>query len=147
MSLLTRAAACAALTLALVVSLVQSSLAGPLPAPHLVYVGSENYTAGGQAFTRYKLAASNRAYTDALFAPSPNLPPCGLNRDSARTWVDVFDRAGTRLYGFCALHGVNDLGSLWFAEKQGTAPPPLVYIVITDRLTHQSAKSNYLHIP
>lgn len=57
-----------------------------LPSPRLIYNGSENYTVRGVAYTRYKLEVSNRDdYPASLFKPAPDLPPCGLNTNSART--------------------------------------------------------------
>src|SRR5205085_2045120 len=75
-------------------------------------------------------------------APAPALPPCGLNANSARTWVDFYDSRGKRLYGFCALGSPNDLGQIWFATEEGTIPPSYVYIEIKDRQTNTTYKSN-----
>jgi hypothetical protein len=120
-----------------------------LPTPVIQYTGKQNYMAGGQPFTRYNLTVVNRAaYPNAMFAAAPQLPPCGLNKSSSRTWVDVFDRYGpTRLYGFCALHSSADLATLWFAKPVGQPHPQWVYIVMTDRLTNMKYKSEPVHIP
>src|SRR6476620_7841085 len=108
-----------------------------LPTPQLVSAGTEDYEANGKQWTRYKLALLNRsAYESELFAPAPDLPPCGANQNSARTWVDIFNRQGRkRIYGFCALKGPGELGHLWFAIEKGTPPPESVYVTVTDRRT------------
>jgi len=66
-----------------------------LPSPRLIYTGKEDYTVSGTTYTRYKLAVSNRDdYPASLFKPAPDLPPCGLNTNSARTWVNIYDSNG-----------------------------------------------------
>ena len=77
-----------------------------------------------------------------MFAAAPNLPPCGLNTNSSRTWVDFFDSTGKRLYGFCALSKPADLGKIWFSYEDGTIPPSYVYIELNDRQTNTKYKSN-----
>lgn len=115
----------------------------PLPNPVLVLDGLEYYEAGGKEWTRYKYRVANLAeYPDELFAAAPELPPCGLNKQAARTWVDFFDESGKRLYGFCAFQKSADLGKLWFPMAADEAPPDRVYIEISDRKTNTSCKSN-----
>jgi hypothetical protein len=119
-----------------------------LPTPQVVFAGTEDYEANGQQWTRYKLALVNRsAYANELFTAAPDLPPCGLNKNSSRTWVDIFNRQGRkRIYGFCALSGPAELGHLWFAVEKGTPPPDSVYITITDRRANNRATSNVVAI-
>jgi hypothetical protein len=114
-----------------------------LPAPALVFTGTEDYTAGGVEYTRYKLAVSNSdSFPNEIFAAAPDLPPCGNNTNSSRTWVDIFDNANNRLYGFCALGSSDDLNSIWFSLPKGTAPPLSVHIVLTDRACETEYTSN-----
>lgn len=114
-----------------------------LPNPVLVFMGQEYYEAGGQQFTRYKYSVDNlSAYPNELFAASPALPPCGSNTNSSRTWVDIYDQSGKRLYGFCALGKSEGLGQLWFALKSDALPPSWVYIELNDRKTNTKYKSN-----
>lgn len=68
-----------------------------------------------------------------MIASAPHLPPCGLNNNSSRTWVSIYDNDDTRLYGFCGFDSSNDLDLLWFAVPKGTSPPDSVYIVLNDR--------------
>jgi hypothetical protein len=115
----------------------------PSPVPVLYLKSEEHYTAGGKNWVRHQYGVLNSAaYPAALFAPAPNLPPCGANTNSARTWVDFFNQSGTRLYGFCALGKPADLDSIWFATEEGTIPPSWVYIEINDRQTNTKYKSN-----
>ena len=117
--------------------------APPLPNPVLYLTGLEPYQTGGKQWIRYKYDVLNRAdYPAAMFAAAPALPPCGKNTKASRTWVDIYDQRGKRLYGFCALEKPADLGSLWFALEVGVDPPSYVYIEMTDRETNTKYKSN-----
>jgi hypothetical protein len=111
--------------------------------PVLYMTGSEYYSANGKNWVRHQYDVFNKdIYPAAMFAAAPALPPCGLNANSARSWVDFFDSRGKRLYGFCALGSPADLGKIWFATEEGTIPPSYVYIEITDRQTNTKYKSN-----
>jgi hypothetical protein len=113
------------------------------PNPVLVFTGQESYQTGGKSFMRYKYAVDNSAaYPNEMFAASPNLPPCGKNPKASRTWVDIYDSRGKRLYGFCALEKPADLNQIWFALESDVAPPSWVYIEMTDRATNTKYKSN-----
>ena len=127
-----------------IVSMLFMSLASPafaaMPHPILHFDGTEEYQAGGKTWIRYKLSVTNRANFDAaLFALAPNLPPCGTNANSSRSWVDIFNgrKPYQRIYGFCALGSPQNMGSLWFAVEKGKRPPSLVFIKITDRQTNE----------
>ena len=114
-----------------------------LPNPVLALLGQEIYQAGGKDFIRYRYTIDNlQAYPMELFAAAPALPPCGLNKNASRTWVDFFDQTGKRLYGFCALGKPSDLSKLWFAVERDVVPPSWVYIEMTDRKTGTKYKSN-----
>jgi hypothetical protein len=115
----------------------------PLPNPVLVMSGTELYQTGGKNFIRYKYLVDNSAaYPDTLFAAAPSLPPCGANANSSRTWVDIYDQGGKRLYGFCALGKASDLNQLWFALEEGVLAPSWVYIEMNDHSTNTKYKSN-----
>jgi hypothetical protein len=115
----------------------------PPPKPILYLTGMEAYTAGGKNWIRLRYDVLNKAdYPADMFAAAPSLPPCGLNTNASRTWVDFFDAAGHRLYGFCALSKPADLGKIWFAYEEGTIPPSYVYIELNDRQTNTKYKSN-----
>jgi hypothetical protein len=115
----------------------------PLPNPVLYLIGQETYTANGRNWIRYSYDVLNKdQYPDAMFAAAPELPPCGLNTKSSRTWVDFFDSSGKRLYGFCAAGKAAKLGGIWFALEEGIVPPSYVYIEMNDRQTNTKYKSN-----
>ena len=115
----------------------------PPPKPILYMISSEPYTAGGKNWIRVRYDVLNKSdYPADMFAAAPALPPCGLNTNASRTWVDFFDQNGKRLYGFCALSKPADLGKIWFAYEEGTIPPSYVYIELNDRQTNTKYKSN-----
>jgi hypothetical protein len=119
-----------------------------LPNPQLSLAGTESYSASGGQYTRYLLAVVNRAaYPADLFGAAPDLPACGSNTNSARTWVDIYDQNDNRIYGFCTLDSPADLGNLWFAVAAGATPPNQVYIVINDRRCDITYRSNPITIP
>ena len=115
----------------------------PLPNPVLFLIGLEHYEANGKQWTRYVYNVENfNAYPNELFAAAPDLPPCGNNTKSSRTWVDIYDQGGKRLYGFCALGSPADLNKIWFALEDGVLPPSWVYVELNDRKTNTKYKSN-----
>ncbi len=114
-----------------------------LPQPELQILGSENYQANGQQWTRYQLAITNsELLPPELFKAAPNLPPCGLNANSSRTWVNIYDGAGAYLYGFCALNSPSQLKDLWFAVPKGQTPPRCVQVELNDRQCDRKYLSN-----
>ncbi len=114
-----------------------------LPNPVLYLTSVETFTQGGKNFIRYRFDVFNKdAYPADMFAPAPDLPPCGKNTKASRTWLDFFDQSGKRLYGFCALAKPGDLNSIWFAMEEGVVPPSWVYIEMNDRRTNTKFKSN-----
>ena len=141
------------LTRALPACLALSCLAGqaaptasaqrPLPNPVLYLKIIESYQEGGKNYTRYRYGVMNSAeYPAEMFAAAPNLPPCGQNAKSSRTWVDFYDQQGKRLHGFCALTKPADLDTIWFALEETAVPPSYVYIELNDRATNTKYKSN-----
>ena len=113
------------------------------PNPVLYLTGTEAFQQGGKTFIRYHYDVFNKDQFPAeMFAAAPNLPPCGANTKSSRTWIDIFDSRGKRLYGFCALKAPKELGQLYFALEEGVVPPSYVYIEMNDRQTNTKYKSN-----
>ncbi len=115
-----------------------------LPAPELTVTGSQDYIGSdGNFYTRYRLEVTNsQAFPNDLFLPAPTLPPCGLNPNSSRAWVHIYDNNDNRLYGFCALPSSDWLQSIWFAMPQGTPPPESVSVRIVDRACNNTYASN-----
>lgn len=119
------------------------ALAQPVPNPILYLTGTETYAVGGKEWVRHRFGVFNNAeYPGEMFEAAPTLPPCGVNANSSRSWVDFFDGGGKRLYGFCALGSPANLDKIWFATPAGEVPPSWVYIEIHDRLTGRKYKSN-----
>ncbi len=115
----------------------------PLPNPVLYLTGTEAFQVGNKPFIRYRFDVLNKSsYPAAMFAAAPALPPCGMNTKAARTWVDIFDQSGKRLYGFCALKSPADLDGIYFALDPAVIPPSYVYIELNDRQTNTKYKSN-----
>jgi hypothetical protein len=115
----------------------------PLPNPMLFFTGQELYQTGGKQWIRYKYAVANfDVYPNELFAAAPELPPCGKNAKSSRTWVDFYEQSGKRIYGFCALKNHDGLNELWFSLAPDVSPPSYVYIELNDRKTNTKYKSN-----
>lgn len=111
------------------------------PNPVLNFVAQEHVENGSKI--RYKFEVVNKdQYSAEMFAPAPDLPACGENKKSSRTWVDIYDQSGKRLHGFCALTKPDDLGKLWFELNGDTVPPSWVYVELTDRKTNTKYKSN-----
>ena len=118
-----------------------------VPTPVLTFAGTEDYTTDAGNFTRYKLYVSNWAdIPTELFMEAPDLPPCGSNDNSSRTWVDILDGDGNRLYGFCALGSNDGLTQIWFAKRKGEDPPAQVKIRLHDRLCDAYYESNLVDI-
>ena len=138
-----RSSVLALLTLVLVFATHGSAAAPVLPNPVLYFVGAETIEIGGKQITRYHFDVLNKEqYPDELFAPSPELPPCGTNTKAARTWVDLYDQNGKRLNGFCALGKSADLNGIWFGLESSIIPPSYIYIELNDRKTNTKYKSN-----
>ena len=123
---------------------VQGVASAPvLPNPIVYFLGPEYVTISGKQMIRYHYDVLNKdVYPDAMFAPSPNLPPCGANTKAARTWVDVYDQSGKKLQAFCAFGKSSDLGLIWFALGEEVIPPSYIYIELNDRQTGTKYKSN-----
>jgi hypothetical protein len=127
------------------VAMIQTTAAnqGPPPKPVLYLAAIEAFSTGGKNYIRLRYDVLNKSdYPAEMFAAAPTLPPCGNNTNASRTWVDFFDAAGHRIYGFCALSKPEDLGKIWIAYEEGTIPPSYVYIELNDRQTNTKYKSN-----
>jgi hypothetical protein len=93
----------------------------------------------------YDLSVTNWAkFPEEMFVAAPSLPACGLNTSASRSYVDVFDSNGTLLNSFCSMYGAASLEGIWVYAPQ---LPVTVHIVIWDRLTNTTYKSNGVKIP
>ena len=111
-----------------------------LPTPTLAFTG----TSEANGTTRCTLSVTNwKEFSDDFFAPSSDLPPCGLNKSSSRTWVDIVDAdTSKRLYGYCALGSAKELNELSFAVAKDATVPARVSITLSDRRTKVARTSN-----
>jgi hypothetical protein len=114
-----------------------------VPNPVLILTGTENLQSGEKHMVRYHFDVFNKSsYPAEMFAAAPDLPPCGKNAKSSRTWVDIFEQKGKRLYGSCIVMKPEDLNTIWFEVEEGLTPPSWVYIELWDRKTNTKYKSN-----
>ncbi|MCI5116787.1 MAG: DUF1566 domain-containing protein [Candidatus Electrothrix sp. LOE1_4_5] len=115
-----------------------------LPAPVIAQTGIDNFESNGITYNRYEFTVvNNDQFPSSLFLPAPHLPPCGLNTEASRTWLDVYDNLDKRLYGFC---GLEDLNSFNFSTPATEAPPAGIYIKVNDRQCNITYKSNVLTV-
>jgi hypothetical protein len=66
-----------------------------------------------------------------------------LNTSASRTWIDIYNGSGTRLYGYCAISQNTQLQKLSFFVKKGTPLPDSFFIKMTDRKCHRVVQSNF----
>ena len=143
MKLFARRTVLAGVTLILVMAVQGVASAPVIPNPVLYFLGPEYVEIGGKQMIRYHYDVENKnVYPDDMFAAAPSLPPCGSNTKSSRTWVDIYDQTGKRIYGFCAFSKSADLSNIWFALEADKVPPSYVYIELNDRKTNTKYKSN-----
>jgi hypothetical protein len=118
-----------------------------LPAPSLALKGTEDYEVSGQRYTRYWLTVTNRFdFPGELFQRAPDLPPCGLNSNAGRTWLDIFRGDGQLIGSFCALGTPASLDGISYPVREGAARPASVYITLADRRCGLTYVSNTLAI-
>jgi hypothetical protein len=84
-------------------------------------------------------------YPTDLFLPSPDLPPCGSNRNSSRTWVDIYGSNNKKIHVFCAIKEPSRLRQMCFTIPRGQIPQA-VYITLKDRRMNNVYKSNLLDL-
>ena len=143
MKIFARRTLLAGITLILVMAVQGVASAPVIPNPVLYFLGPEYVEIGGKQMIRYHYDVENKSvYPDDMFAAAPTLPPCGANTKSSRTWVDVYEQSGKRIYGFCAFSKSADLGKIWFALEADKIPPSYIYIELNDRKTNTKYKSN-----
>jgi hypothetical protein len=143
MKLFARSTLLAGVTLILVLAVQGVASAPVIPNPVLYFLGPEYVEIGGKQMIRYHYDVENKnVYPDTMFAAAPELPPCGANTKSSRTWVDVYEQTGKRIYGFCSFSKSADLSKIWFAMEADKIPPSYIYIELNDRKTNTKYKSN-----
>jgi len=130
------------LTLVLI-ALSIAAVAQSSPKPKIRLVGVTDTVNNGYAMKMYEIEVTNRdAYSDELFFPSPALPPCGKNANSSRTWINIYNEQGVRLYGWCGINGSGELVSLKFNVPEGQPQPQKIFIDLVDRAEVRVLRSN-----
>lgn len=115
--------------------------------PILHFTKKENVNIRGTNFTRFHLSIRNwDAFSSDLFRPSPELPPCGRNTRASRTWVDIFNNEGQKLYGYCGFGKNEHLQNFSFARRAGHPLPATCYVVLWDRKTNKKLVSNKVNL-
>jgi len=118
-----------------------------LPKPRLGLIRTDDVTDKGRRLRIYTIEITNRTeFSDELFAASADLPPCGTNTNSARTWINVYVDNGRRVYGWCAIHSIAELSSLKFNIPADDPQPAKIYVDFVDRREGKIVKSNKIEI-
>jgi len=119
-----------------------------VPLPKIKLNGFREYETGGNRFKSYKLLVTNfNDFNNELFTPAPSLPPCGLNKNSSRAWVKIYDNYNRYLYGFCGLESNLELkDTMSFMYRSDRKPPKKVYIEINDRLENIIYRSKSIRV-
>ncbi len=114
--------------------------------PVLAFSGSNPRSSPGGGFVDYVLEVTNRSsYAASLFAPRSDVPSCGLN-DGSRTWVEIYDGSGERLYGYCAFDHPVRLASFSFPVPAEADQPSGAYIELWDRVLDVRVRSNVVDL-
>jgi len=102
----------------------------------------------GNQFMYYNFRVRNQnSFLADLFRLSPELPPCGLNENSSRSWVGIYDgETDQRYYGFCALEHSDGLERLWFAIPLEDEQPKSFYMELEDRQCGKKYRSNTIEL-
>lgn len=110
--------------------------------PVLAFTDAIPRSTSGGGFVDYVLEVTNRAsYAASLFSARSDVPPCGLN-DGSRTWVEIYDGSGERLYGYCAFDHPVRLARLSFPVPAEVDQPSAAYIELWDRVLDVRVRSN-----
>lgn len=115
--------------------------------PILQFTKKEAQVIRGNRFTRIYLSIQNwDAFPDDLFRASPELPPCGQNRNASRTWLNIFNAEGQRLYGYCGFGKNENLQNFSFAIRAGQPLPSACYVELLDRKLNKKYVSNRVNL-
>lgn len=115
-----------------------------LPVPVLEVTGAETMDAGGTKITRFYLSLKNWAdFSEVLFEPMPDSPPCSFNTTPTRIQIIVWSEDQRPLTTYC---NVPDSGLLRrlqvMARTQGESSPTRVYVTVEDRRAQRTVRSD-----
>src|SRR5687768_6327570 len=122
-----------------------TALGQDLPKPDLRFVRSDEVVNNGHPMRMFTIEIVNRSeFADELFAASPDLPPCGKNANSSRTWINIYidDR---RIYGHCAISSNAELSSLKFNVSADTKVTK-ISVDFVDRREGKVVRSNSVEV-
>jgi len=118
-----------------------------MPKPELRFVRVEDHTTNGNRVRTYTIEITNSSeFSDELFAASPDLPPCGKNENSSRTWINIYGNGGKRIYGWCGIHSNSELSLLKFNVFADATPPTEFFVDFVDRRKGKIVESNKVDI-
>ena len=114
-----------------------------IPSPKLKVVEKVEHEKDNRKFTTFRLTITNwEKFPAEMFEESPNLPPCGKNKNSSRTWVEIYSAKHKRLYGHCAIKSPMGLiNQLSFTIPEGEKIPKKAYVIFNDRKLNKYYKS------
>ena len=123
------------------------TLAQDLPKPKFGFVRVSEHVNDGVAYRMYAVEVANRGkYDNDLFVPSPKLPPCGRNANASRTWLNIYNGNGTRIYGWCAINANGELASLKFNIPSANPQPRSLFTEFIDRHTRKISRSKTIKL-
>ena len=111
--------------------------------PQLAFVGKQDRSANGTPQVIYTVSITN--WIDVpkeMFAPAPSLSPCGKQTSAPRMWVYFYNQNGKMLSRICWITSPSSLERLLYAPKPGDPAPEQLIVVLEDRQTSKSYKSN-----
>ena len=71
---------------------------------------------------------------------------CGKKSTGARTWVYIYNQNGQMLSQICWITSPNSLQRLLYAPKPGEPAPDQLIVVLEDKQTNKSYKSNAVSV-
>lgn len=131
----------------LVLAFALTAVGQSLPSPEIRLVGVADVVSNGYALKAYEIEVVNRAeFPNELFLETNVLPPCGKNASPSRTWINIFNERGARLYGWCVIKDNGELASLRFAIDVRRPQPKRISLEVVDRFEGIAARSNTIKI-
>lgn len=126
-----------------------------VPAPKIELVSMNKSTTGvdatGEPYIEITLKVTNwKSFNPALFAPSPDLPPCGESTKAPRTWVGIFGNQGgndanlKQIGNHCGIFDPEGLQKIIFNVERGKVPSGLL-IKLSDQKTGKVYPSNCIN--
>lgn len=132
---------------AVLTGLAAMASAQDMPKPKLRFVSVTDTVNNGYKLKLYEIEVINREdFDNELFMPSPALPPCGKNTKASRTWVNIYNEKGARIYGYCAMNANSELASIKFMVEAGKPQPKKIFVDLVDRFEERIVRSNTVSV-